>query len=203
MKRIIQPFRPRSIKYLTIISIVFFISGAIRIGLHANDAFAQVNESHEQAINKPSSDDTASGSLPDERTRLNRLLKTLQERSVQLAEREKLQEDRQRELDEATARIEARLVEIADAEQQLRETLALSSTAAEDDLARLTAVYENMKPKDAAPLFEAMMPDFAAGFLARMRPDAAAKIMSGLKPEFSYSISVVLAGRNAKSGRFN
>jgi flagellar motility protein MotE (MotC chaperone) len=59
-----------------------------------------------------------------------------------------------------------------------------------------------MKPKDASLLFERMSPDFAAGFLGRMRPDAAAAIMSGLPPELGYSISVLLAGRNADAAAF-
>lgn len=42
-----------------------------------------------------------------------------------------------------------------------------------------------------------MDPGFAAGFLGRMRPEAAAGIMTGLSPETAYTISVVLAGRNA------
>jgi flagellar motility protein MotE (MotC chaperone) len=42
-----------------------------------------------------------------------------------------------------------------------------------------------------------MDPVFAAGFLGRMRSDAAAAILAGLPPELAYSISVVLAGRNA------
>jgi flagellar motility protein MotE (MotC chaperone) len=42
-----------------------------------------------------------------------------------------------------------------------------------------------------------MAPDFAAGFLAQMRPDAAAAVLSGLDPNKAYTISVVLAGRNA------
>lgn len=109
------------------------------------------------------------------------------------------------------ARLNSRMEEVAAAEAQMRETLAaleaaearLAATiaaadgAAESDLAQLTAVYETMKPKEAAPLFEAMDPAFAAGFLGRMRPDAAARILAGLKPETAYAISVILASRNS------
>jgi flagellar motility protein MotE (MotC chaperone) len=56
-----------------------------------------------------------------------------------------------------------------------------------------------MKPKDAAALFETMEPEFAAGFIARMLPDSAAKVMSGLDPKVAYTISVILAGRNASA----
>jgi flagellar motility protein MotE (MotC chaperone) len=61
----------------------------------------------------------------------------------------------------------------------------------------LTAVYETMKPKDAAALFEAMQPEFAAGFLGRMRPEAAGAILAGMSPEAAYAASLLLAGRNA------
>ncbi|KIN65935.1 hypothetical protein Z945_982 [Sulfitobacter noctilucae] len=88
---------------------------------------------------------------------------------------------------------------LEEAEANLRRTLSLTDGAAEDDLARLTAVYENMKPKDAAALFATMEPDFAAGFLGRMRPDYAAAVMTGLPPDVAYSISVILAGRNANA----
>jgi flagellar motility protein MotE (MotC chaperone) len=83
------------------------------------------------------------------------------------------------------------------AEEELKATLALADGAAEDDIARLTAVYQAMKPKDAAALFETMSPEFAAGFLGRMPPDSAAAILSGMSSEAAYGISVIVAGRNA------
>lgn len=96
--------------------------------------------------------------------------------------------------------VRARLAELKQAEERLSATIAKSKTAAEDDLSKLTSVYENMKPADAARLFEEMNPTFAAGFIGRMRPDAAASVMAGLSPQSAYSISVILAGRNAKAG---
>jgi flagellar motility protein MotE (MotC chaperone) len=94
-----------------------------------------------------------------------------------------------------------KLEALEDAEARLSGTISRVETGAEDDISRLTAVYENMKPKEAAELFSQMAPDFAAGFLARMRPDAAAAIMAGLTPRAAYAISVVLAGRNAGAPR--
>jgi flagellar motility protein MotE (MotC chaperone) len=75
--------------------------------------------------------------------------------------------------------------------------VAVADQAADADVTRLVTMYENMKPKEAAPLFEVMAPDFAAGFLARMRPDAAASVLAGLNPKTAYTISVIMAGRNA------
>ncbi|CAN0600896.1 unnamed protein product, partial [Ectocarpus sp. 12 AP-2014] len=97
--------------------------------------------------------------------------------------------------------VEEDLASLERAEQKLRATMVVADQAAEDDLTRLTAVYENMKPDQASALFQMMEPSFAAGFLSRMRADAAAAIMAGLEPELAYSISVVLAGRNANVPR--
>lgn len=93
--------------------------------------------------------------------------------------------------------IEARLAELAGAEARLSRLVDVADNAAEDDVARLTAIYENMKPKDAAPMFEEMAPEFAAGFLARMRPDAAGSVLAALDPRRAYEISLLMTGRHA------
>lgn len=125
------------------------------------------------------------------------VLAALQDRERHVAEAEAKQADTARALELARAEIATQLAALEQAEAELKKTLSTAETAAEDDLSKLTAVYENMKPKDAAALFEAMAPEFAAGFLGRMRPHAAAQVMTGLPPEAAYTISVILAGRNA------
>jgi flagellar motility protein MotE (MotC chaperone) len=128
---------------------------------------------------------------------ISALVEALKQREAQLAKREKALANRLQALAVAEAAINRNMEDLIAAETALKSTMALASTAAEDDLARLTSVYENMKPKDAAAVFEEMAPEFAAGFLGRMRPDAAALVMAGLSPTRAYSISVILAGRNA------
>lgn len=125
------------------------------------------------------------------------VLALLQEREEKVAARESALADRLQALAVAEAQVTQHMAALKEAEASLEATMALASTSAEDDLARLTSVYENMKPKEAAALFAAMAPEFAAGFLGRMRPDAAAAIMAGLEPKTAYAISVLLAGRNA------
>ena len=97
------------------------------------------------------------------------------------------------------ARVDQKLAELTEAEERLRATMAQSQAAAEDDIAQLTSVYENMKPKQASEVFARMTPEFAAGFLGRMRADAAAQILASLDPDKAYSISVLLAARNANA----
>ena len=102
-------------------------------------------------------------------------------------------------LTEAETLIQQRLTELEAAEARLSSTISVAETASENDLAKLVAVYETMKPKGAAALFEEMDPNFAAGFLGRMAPESAAGILAGMKPETAYSVSVILAGRNANA----
>lgn len=127
------------------------------------------------------------------------MLAALEAREKRLDTREAGMRDRMEALAVADQEITARLQELQQIEQELSRTLAIADQAAERDIGTLVAMYENMKSKDAAALFEEMDPNFAAGFLSRMKPEAAAGIMAGLSPNVAYTISVVLAGRNAEA----
>ncbi|TMM52496.1 MotE family protein [Sulfitobacter sabulilitoris] len=167
-------------------------SAALRVGAGAGPAFAK------DALLPAQTDmDMATAASPSSPGDMQAMLQAFQQREARILEREKRMEIRLKALSVADQEIEKRLASLQSAEAALRATLALADSAAEDDLARLTTVYESMKPKDAAALFEAMEPEFAAGFLGRMRADAAAGIMAGLSPTSAYTISVILAGRNA------
>lgn len=134
------------------------------------------------------------GATPD--PHVQDILESLALKEERLNEREAEIAARQAAMSKAQARIEAKLVELKEAEESLRDVLALAEGAAENDIARLTTVYERMKPKEASALFETMAPDFAAGFLGRMNPEAAAQILAGVSPEVAYSLSAILAGRH-------
>lgn len=202
-KRKIKPkFRRNGRGTVMIIAALLLTSAILRLGSEAGSAIAE-------AVSAPASDpmtgeSSVAGPISDDPQTMNRrdvsrLLTALQERETRVSEREEQVALRSKALSVADEEIEKRLAALAKMEETLRQTLALADGAAEDDLARLTTVYENMKPKDAAALFETMEPDFAAGFLGRMRPDAAAAVLAGLSPEAAYSISVILAGRNANA----
>ena len=170
-----------------------FIQGlGCQVALEAGPAFARGSEPEHAADAKPE-ERREKASDAD----LNQLLITLRQREQDLDARESRVMERMRALEIAETAIDSKLAELNAAEQTLSDTLAKASVAAEGDLSRLTDVYDKMKPKDAAALFEEMDPTFAAGFLARMQPETAAAVMAGLSPKAAYTISVVLAGRNA------
>ncbi|WP_227269025.1 MotE family protein [Roseobacter weihaiensis] len=180
---------------ILLISCLLLGSAAIRVGSEAGKAVATESPVPvAMAENRP----PTNLEEPVDRDGISEMLKAFQAREERIARLERQIEVRQKALEVADKEIEKRLSTLQQAEESLRSMLAIADTAAEDDLATLTSVYENMKPKDAAPLFEEMEPEFAAGFLGRMRPDAAAAIMAGLSPQAAYTISVILAGRNAQ-----
>jgi len=184
--------RPRARGALVLIAALLVTSALVRLGGGAGQAVARA--SAEAVTELPDGQDPANCERPQD---LQTLLTALQEREVRLEEREAALAERMQALRIADGEITRRLAALQEAEAGLRATLEIAETAAEDDLGRLTEVYETMKPKQAAALFEQMDPRFAAGFLARMRPEAAAEIMAGLTPEAAHMFSVVLAGRNA------
>ncbi|SIO32110.1 MotE family protein [Vannielia litorea] len=124
------------------------------------------------------------------------LLAALGARETAVTAREAAVSDELLALARAREEVAREMAVLREAEAQLEETLALADGAAENDLARLTRMYEVMKPKEAAALFEEMDPVFAAGFLGRMQPERAAAVLAGMEPKAAYRLSLILAGRN-------
>lgn len=189
--RSLRSFRNRNL--LTLIAGLFIASSLVRISEGASDAANLENtlETPESTLvdkNLPSCTDAE---------HIKALLADLQQREELILQEEMRIADRRQALAIAEKHVQENLDKLVAAEAELAATMNIARSASENDLERLTTVYENMKPKEAIALFEAMEPEFSAGFLARMRPDAAASIMVGLKPQTAYSISVILAGRNA------
>lgn len=174
---------------LRLIVLMLVASGCIRLG-SVGTAIAR-----DSVASEPVSEMATLNCGPDED--LDGLFELIRERTKQLDDQELALLNRQKELEAAEVLIKQNLVRLEETEARLAKTIDLVDGASEDDIGRLTAVYESMKPKTAAELFSQMTPDFAAGFLGRMSPKAAGDIMSGLSPEGAYAISVVLAGRNA------
>jgi flagellar motility protein MotE (MotC chaperone) len=137
--------------------------------------------------------------LPAAEPEMGSLLESIRRRQEQLTRNEIEIAERQHKLNLVEQRIARQLAVLIQAEQRLADTLAIADSAAENDLKQLTEVYEKMKAKSAAEIFETMEVSFAAGFLSRMKPESAAGILSEMPPNAAYSISVVMAGKNANA----
>lgn len=196
MKKIHSPGRNSRVGALFLIPMFLIGSALIRTGIGVGPAISA--EADGNTADPPGVEVSEEQGRPD-RDSARSLLTLLQERERRLEFRERQIQDREKALEIADSAIKSKLAALVDAEAKLRATVALADGASENDLTKLTAVYERMKPRESAALFEEMAPEFAAGFLARMRPEAAAGILAGLNPDSAYAISVILAGRNANT----
>lgn len=178
-------------KFLLLFSFALLSSASIRIGETVGSAMA---------LQAAPTTETSTAALECPEPPI-RLIEAIRDRDEFVTMREAEMRDRNAELRATEVRIRQQLEKLTEAEAQLRNTLEIADGAAEADLEKLTAVYEAMKPSNAAELFSAMSPEFAAGFLVRMRPAAAAAVMSGLDPKEAYTITTLIAGRNAKAPR--
>lgn len=171
---------------LVILALFLAASGALRLGDGIGTALAN---SAATIAQEPTSQDCPKPPVA--------LAEALRLRDAEANAREIRMSEREAALALAETAIKARLAEMQSAEAELRQTLKMADGAAEADLSRLTAVYEAMKPADAAKIFSTMAPEFAAGFLGRMTPDSAAQVLAGMAPDKAYAISALIAGRNA------
>ena len=182
---------------LHVIGGLLILSGIVR-ALDSGQAWAEAQTAHGGDMAPPVEVADAPSAIPDGAVGDNlALLEAFRQREQRIDAREKQMEERMQALQLAEREASERVAALTAAEDSLRSTIALADVAAETDIQKLVAVYQNMKPKEAAALFSQMTPDFAAGFLGLMDPAIAAQIMAQVSPETAYSISVVLAGRNA------
>lgn len=171
---------------LVLLALFLLSSAALRLGADVGQALAAAEDG----------DATPSAPLACPVPPLA-LAEALSAREAKLRTRAQAIEERMAALDLADAAITQRLEELQQAEERLRATVAMADGAAEADLARLTDVYQSMKPREAAALFARMEPQFAAGFLGRMRPEAAAEVLSSMEPDTAFAMTTLLATRNA------
>lgn len=175
---------------LVLLAALFLVAGMSRLGLGA----AHVIAAEQSAEIELADADTHTPDPGD-------LFEALRARERQITEAEAALAARSAQLRMAEQELAAQIEALQAAEARLSATLHLTESAAEDDLARLTTVFENMKPQQASDLFAQMDTEFAAGFIARLRPDFAGEVMAGLEPLTAYAISAVLAGRHARTPR--
>lgn len=176
---------------LALVAVCFLASILVRMGERGEAIAQEQTRSTETIVSQTS---PQAGCVPPEGTEA--LLEAIRSREAQLAARGRELDEREQVLSVARAKIDEQLAALTDAERRLSETLALADKAAEQDISRLVAVYEAMKPAAAAQIFATMDVEFAAGFLARMEPGIAGAILAGIPAERAYAISATLAGRN-------
>lgn len=107
---------------------------------------------------------------------------TLQERGLRIERYLQDLERRKAEIALAEKQLTEKLVELRKLKDRIADRNGTISQAQNDDIARLIAVYDQMKPEQAAMVLANLPPDFAAQILARIQPESGARIMAAIEP---------------------
>ncbi|MBL6954475.1 MAG: hypothetical protein ISR50_17690 [Alphaproteobacteria bacterium] len=113
---------------------------------------------------------------------------TLEQRSRQMAMREKI-------LQATEKRIDNKIGELKKLEGQIKGLLLEHDKENETQIKSLVKVYENMKPKQAARIFEELEMDVLLNVAERMKEVKMAKILAAMAPNKAKTLTVKLATR--------
>lgn len=109
--------------------------------------------------------------------------------------------DRKRaEIAEAEARLTARLKELRAVSTSPAARQTGQAQAVDEDIRRMVAIYDVMKPADAAGVMAHLPPAYAAEILMRVGPENGARIVGAMDSE---TAAVVTAHMGARSARQN
>jgi flagellar motility protein MotE (MotC chaperone) len=118
----------------------------------------------------------------------------------QLAERREELENRAEELDQREAmlraaeqRIDMKIQEMRGLEGTIQNLIKTQGGQEEARIASLVKIYENMKPKDAAPIFEQLDIDTLLMVAERMKERRLAPIMAEMNPQKAKDMTVELS----------
>lgn len=121
--------------------------------------------------------------------------------------------DRALRIERYMAAIDARKADLATAETSLRQRLEElrsqkgsirarqdgKSEAVRSDIDRLIAVYDQMKPAEAAAVLTNLPADFAAEILMRVQPETGARIIAAVDPRQAALLTAQMGARSVST----
>lgn len=122
--------------------------------------------------------------LRDRALRIERYMQSIDQRKAELAEAETVLRKRLREL------------KAQKTGQPLRNRHDTSDVRA--DIERLVALYDQMKPAEAAAVLTNLPADFAAEILIRVRPEAGARIIAAVEPRQAALLTAQMGARSVR-----
>ena len=160
----------------------------------------QTEQPSEQAISKEEPTGLVEGMKVDpsksSRSELA-ILERLSERREQLEERAKSIEMREALLSAAEKRLEKRVSELKSLEESIKLATRKRKQEQEEDLGKLVAMYQSMKPKQAAKIFEVLETDVLLDVVKIMNPRKVAAIMGQMRADAAGSLSLAIAKGNS------
>jgi flagellar motility protein MotE (MotC chaperone) len=202
------------LKPLSVLAIVLMSVGAVEGGrflLKANNAFASAEKKEEKAGDVKGDPTTAyvdanpnanqmASCVPVDLAKESgisasefKLLQALQDRRQQLDKREADIITREGVVKTADAIVMQRIETLKGVEANIQKLLGQVDEMEQKRIANLVAVYEKMKPKDAAKVWENMSDDVLLPIASRMKNQSLSLILAKVSPERARVITAKLA----------
>jgi len=121
------------------------------------------------------------------------LITQLRQRREDLEAREQQLDLQEQLLASTEKRINDKISQLQELEVQIKKHLRLFEEVEEKQLDSIVAVYEKMKPKDAAPRFEALALQTQVDLVTRMKPSKVAALMENMSPQKASILTTELA----------
>jgi flagellar motility protein MotE (MotC chaperone) len=129
------------------------------------------------------------------------ILERLQERRQELDQRARELEMRESLVVAAEKRLEARIVELKDAENRVNAAMNKKDEAEAARFKSLVSMYENMKAKDAAKIFDRLDLKVLIEVAGQINPRRMSDILALMSPEAAERLTVEMANRARASDR--
>lgn len=123
------------------------------------------------------------------------VLRSLADRRVELDERAETLDTREQLASAAEARLDEQIEELKELETGVQTLLASMEQKRDERLDGLVAVYQSMKPKDAARIFETLGNDVLLEVSQRMKHAQLGAIMSAMSSKRAEQLTRLLAER--------
>ena len=202
----------RLVLYLSLTLLVpLFVGLAVRLG--ASAPAKTPPQSPGVAVRSPSPDMPQALREPEPLLTLKAedvpLLKSLQERQMQLDERDKQFANRDKQLANREAdlrlvqqQIEDKLTTLALLRKEMGDLLQEKAAFEEKRFEHLVKVYEVMKPEEVSSLFERLNEDTAARLLYQMKEKKAGQILASISPQVAAKLSERLAAQRQQETQY-
>jgi flagellar motility protein MotE (MotC chaperone) len=125
------------------------------------------------------------------------VLRQLAKRRDELAARERALDDREAMLKATEERIAAQVEQMKQMKAEYQQMRTQRDEAAEASMRRLVAVYEAMKPDEAARIFETMEGAVLLDVVMRMGERRLAPILAQMSPAKAQALTIAMANRRA------
>lgn len=123
------------------------------------------------------------------------ILERLQERRQELEARNRDMDMRESLLRAAEKRLEAKISELKEMESRVKAATVTRDKKEADRFKSIVAMYENMKPKDAARIFDRLDLKILVDVSTQMNPRQMSEILAQMAPESAERLTVELASR--------